>query len=91
MGRGAVVDGAALRRALRDGWIAGAGLDCVAPADIPAADDPLWQMDNVILGQHTSGNSPYNSRRITAIFMDNLTRYLDGRPLQNRIDPDAGY
>jgi len=91
VGRGVAIDGAALRQALHAGWIAGAGLDCLAPSDVPSPDDPLWQMENVILGQHTSGSSPQNSRRITDIFIANLERYLAGQPLQNVIDAAAGY
>ena len=91
VGRGEAIDGAALRQALAEGWIAGAGLDCLAPSDTPSADDPLWQMPNVILGLHTSGSSPHNSRRITDIFMANLERYLAGQPLENVIDAEAGY
>ena len=91
VGRGASIDGAALRRALAEGWIAGAGLDCVAPSDTPADDDPLWDMDNVILSMHTSGSSPFNSRRITDIFAANLERYLRGEPLHNLVDQALGY
>jgi phosphoglycerate dehydrogenase-like enzyme len=91
VGRGASIDGVALRRALTEGWIAGAGLDCVAPSDSPADDDPLWDMENVILSMHTSGSSPYNSERITDIFVENLERYLRGTPLVNVIDPGRGY
>jgi phosphoglycerate dehydrogenase-like enzyme len=91
VGRGASIDGAALRRALQERWIAGAGLDCVAPSDVPADDDPLWGMDEVILSMHTSGHSPYNSRRITDLFAENLRAYLDHQPLRNVIDLDRGY
>jgi phosphoglycerate dehydrogenase-like enzyme len=91
VGRGASIDGEALRRALRERWIAGAGLDCVAPVDTPADDDPLWDMEEVILSMHTSGHSPYNSRRITDIFMSNLRAFMEGGPLENVIDLDRGY
>ena len=91
VGRGASIDGDALRLALRERWIAGAGLDCVAPSDTPADDDPLWDMEEVILSMHTSGHSPYNSRRITDIFMHNLRAFINGRPLQNQIDLQRGY
>ncbi|MBI3970075.1 MAG: D-2-hydroxyacid dehydrogenase [Chloroflexi bacterium] len=91
VGRGASIDGVALRRALAEGWIAGAGLDCVAPSDTPADDDPLWDMENVILSMHTSGSSPYNSQRITDIFMENMRRYLAGRELANVVDQEVGY
>lgn len=91
VGRGASIHGVALRRALQEKWIAGAGLDCVAPSDTPADDDPLWDMDEVILSMHTSGSSPYNSQRITDIFLDNLGRYLRGEPLANVVDRSLGY
>jgi phosphoglycerate dehydrogenase-like enzyme len=91
VGRGASIEGGALRRALAEGWIAGAGLDCVDPADVPADDDPLWDMENVILSHHTSGSSPYNSHRITDIFMENLRRYLAGQPLENVVNRRHGY
>ena len=48
-------------------------------------------MENVILSLHTSGSSPYNSRRITDIFLENLERYRGGAPLQNLVEPGAGY
>src|SRR5687767_12393780 len=90
-GRGASIEGTARRRALTEGWIAGAGLDCVDPTDVPAEDDVLWEMENVILSHHTSGSSPHNSRRITDIFVDNLRRYVAGQPLTNVVTRERGY
>jgi phosphoglycerate dehydrogenase-like enzyme len=91
VGRGASIEGKAMRRALAEGWIAGAGLDCVDPTDVPADDDPLWDMENVILSHHTSGSSPHNSQRITDIFAENLRRYQAGEPLMNVISRELGY
>ncbi|HEU5315620.1 MAG TPA: D-2-hydroxyacid dehydrogenase [Chloroflexota bacterium] len=91
VGRGASLDGRALRRALAEGWIAGAGLDCVDPSDVPADDDVLWGMENVILSHHTSGSSPYNACRIADIFARNLRAFLDGRPLENVVSREKGY
>jgi phosphoglycerate dehydrogenase-like enzyme len=91
VGRGASIEGKAMRRALTEGWIAGAGLDCVDPTDVPADDDALWGMENVILSHHTSGSSPYNSRRITDIFLENLGRYVRGEPLMNVVSRELGY
>jgi D-3-phosphoglycerate dehydrogenase len=51
--RGGVVDTAALRRALREGWIAGAGLDTLEE-EPPAADDPLLSLPNVTLAPHAA-------------------------------------
>jgi phosphoglycerate dehydrogenase-like enzyme len=90
VGRGASIDAQALLRALREGWIAGAGLDVTDPEPLPE-DSPLWSMPNVLLSQHTSGSSPYNADRITAIFADNLERYLQGEPLMNVVDKTLGY
>jgi phosphoglycerate dehydrogenase-like enzyme len=91
VGRGASLEGKALRRALAEGWIAGAGLDCVDPSDVPADDDPLWGMENVILSHHTSGSSPSNSRRITEIFAGNLRRFLAREELVNVVTRERGY
>ncbi len=91
VGRGASLEGKALRRALAEGWIAGAGLDCVDPTDVPADDDVLWEMDEVILSHHTSGSSPYNSRRIAEIFGGNLRSYLSGTALANVVSREKGY
>ena len=91
VGRGSLIDGTALRAALASGRLGGAGLDCVEPSDTPDPDDVLWEMPNVILGQHTSGHSPSNSRAITTLFSDNLRRFLAEEPLENRVDPIRGY
>ena len=90
VGRGSAIDQDALIEALRDRRIAGAGLDVSTP-DPPAEDSPLWDLPNVILGQHTSGHSPTNHDQITAIFADNLARFLRDQPLRNLVDKERGY
>lgn len=90
VGRGASIEPAALIQALQAGSIAGAGLDVTDPEPLPA-DSPLWTLPNVILGQHTSGSSPYNADRITEIFLDNLARYRRGAALNNQVDKLQGY
>lgn len=90
VGRGSAIDRDALLRALQEGWIAGAGLDVTDPEPLPP-DSPLWDMPNVILGQHTSGSSPFNSDRITTTFLENLGRYLRREPLINIVDKQLGY
>jgi D-3-phosphoglycerate dehydrogenase len=54
--RGPVVDEAALIRALQEGWIAGAGLDCFEE-EPPARDNPLLKMENVVLTPHSASQT----------------------------------
>jgi phosphoglycerate dehydrogenase-like enzyme len=90
IGRGGTIDEAALIRALREGWIAGAGLDVFEKEPLPAGS-PLWQMENVIVTAHYSGATPHYSERAMAIFLDNLRRYRVGEPLRNVVDRALGY
>ncbi|HZS79740.1 MAG TPA: D-2-hydroxyacid dehydrogenase [Ktedonobacteraceae bacterium] len=88
--RGRVIDEQALIRALREGWISGAGLDVTEEEPLPASS-PLYTMPNVILTPHISGTSVHYDERLAALFADNLRRYRDGEPLRNRYDPERGY
>jgi len=90
IGRGHVVDEVALIRALKEGWIAGAGLDVTEEEPLPP-DSPLYDMPNVILTPHISGVTVHYDRRLTALFADNLRRYRAGQPLKNQYDPGRGY
>jgi len=90
VGGGATVQRQALLEGLRSGRIAGAGLDVTDPDPLPP-EDPLWEMPNVLLTQHTSGASAGNHDRIADIFATNLRRYLDGQPLLNVVDQSLGY
>lgn len=88
--RGDVIDEPALIRALREGWIGGAGLDVTEHEPLDAAS-PLWTMPNVILSPHLSGATDRYSARLTEFFLDNLGRYREGQPLRNLVDPARGY
>ncbi|MFN6182453.1 MAG: D-2-hydroxyacid dehydrogenase [Dolichospermum sp.] len=88
--RGAIVDESALTTALEKGWIAGAALDTVFTEPLPA-ESPLWTLPNVFITPHCSGNSPRVKERTLALFLDNLTRYRQGKPLRNVVDKTAGY
>jgi phosphoglycerate dehydrogenase-like enzyme len=88
--RGKLVDTPALVRALKEGWIAGAGLD-VAYEEPLAADDPLWSAGNVIITCHTSGHTPRTLERQMALFTENVRRYVNGLPLLNVVDKKRGY
>ncbi len=88
--RGAIVDEAALVTALREGWIAGAGLDTVLTEPLPP-ESPLWSLPNVLITPHCSALSPRLKERIAQLFIDNLNRYQTGQPLRNVVDKQAGY
>ncbi|MBD2516195.1 D-2-hydroxyacid dehydrogenase [Nostoc sp. FACHB-973] len=88
--RGAIVDEAALLTALREGWIAGAGLDTVATEPLPP-ESPLWSLPNAFITPHCSALSPRLKERIAELFIDNLQRYQTGQPLRNVVDKQAGY
>ena len=88
--RGPVVDEAALVRALREGWIAGAALDVFEQEPLPD-DSPLWAMDNVILSPHVAGFTSHYDDWATALFAENLRRYLAGEPLLNQVERGREY
>jgi len=90
VGRGPVVDERALIRALREKWIAGAGLDVFEEEPLPA-DSPLWEMDNVIISPHVAGFTLRYDERAVEIFTENLRRYLAGERLLNLVDKSRGY
>ena len=90
VGRGEIVDDDALVDALRTHAIAGAGLDVFVEEPLPA-EHPYWTLDNVILTPHVSGYLPDFFTRALDIFLDNLGRFCDGRPLRNVVDKRLGY
>ncbi len=90
IGRGRVIDEPALLERLRDGRLAGAGLDVTATEPLPA-DSPLWDLPNVILTAHNAGTSHRVVERRLRVFCDQLRRYVAGEPLRNVVDREAGY
>ena len=88
--RGALVDQLALIRALKEGWIAGAGLDVTTPEPLPP-DSPLWTCPNLILTCHTAGFAPQRRIRQMGLLAENVRRYSNGLPLLNVVDKQRGY
>jgi len=84
--RGAVVDTAALARALREGWIAGAGLD-VMPEEPPSLDDPLLGMETLILTPHASFYSEQSLRELQTRAAEEVARVLGGRKPLHLVNP----
>jgi len=90
VGRGPVIDSAALIAALQSGKLAGAGLDVTDPEPLPA-DSPLWDMDNVLITAHTSGATPRYWERQGELIAENIRRIQRGDAPRNLVDPAAGY
>jgi phosphoglycerate dehydrogenase-like enzyme len=88
--RGRLIDEAALRRALENGWIAGAVLDVFNDEPLPP-DSPLYSTPNLVITPHTSWSSDRVTERGLALFIENLRRYLAREPLENVVDLEAGY
>ena len=84
VGRGELVDQEALTDALRSGRLGGAGLDVFSPEPLPA-DDPLWDLPNVIITPHNSGTTDGHLERTAMIFLDNLARFGRGDDLRNEV------
>ena len=91
MARGDMVDQDALIEALEARRIAGAFLDTVEPEPLPS-DHPLWTAPNAIHTMHLSGRSQTTMfQRAGALFVQNLSAFLAGQPMQNVVDLAEGY
>ena len=88
--RGKLVDTPALIRALKEGWIAGAGLDVAYQEPLPPGD-PLWTAGNLVVTSHSSGVSEGSTQRRYDLFCENVRRYVGGLPLLNVVDKKRGY
>jgi len=84
--RGGVADEAAVIAALRSGWLGGAYLDVFEHEPLPA-DSPLWDLPNAIVSPHNASASSGNDDRATRIFLANLVKWAQGKPLQNEVTP----
>ena len=90
VGRGPLVDEAALIEALRERRIAGAALDVFEQEPLPP-ESPLWDLENLLITPHTGGMTEKMWDRHYALFADNLRRFLAGQPLLAVVDKHAGY
>ena len=90
VGRGSTVDQVALVAALRTGEIGAAALDVFEEEPLPE-DSPLWEMPNVIVSPHVSGDFGGWREGVVELFVENLERFLTGAPLRNVVDKRLGY
>jgi phosphoglycerate dehydrogenase-like enzyme len=90
VGRGSLLDEAALLRALESGALSGAALDVTGREPLPA-DSPLWKAPNLFITPHTSAVSDRLWIRQADTLAQLLERWFDGRQLFNQVDFTRGY
>jgi phosphoglycerate dehydrogenase-like enzyme len=89
-GRGALIDDAALIAAAAEKKIGGAILDVFRQEPLPETH-PFWTSDGIIVLPHIGGGHPRRDQVVAGLFVDNLARFLDGKPLREVVDRAAGY
>jgi len=90
VGRGPILNTAALIGALESGHLGAAGIDVSDPEPLPKGH-PLWSAPNVFITGHTSGRTPFYWQRGGRILRANIAHYLAGETLENMVDYDQGY
>jgi phosphoglycerate dehydrogenase-like enzyme len=90
VGRGPLIDEAALVLALRDHKVGGAALDVFDREPLPS-DSPLWDLGNLLVTPHIAGLTEKLWERQYALLSENLGRYLNHQPLLALVDKHRGY
>jgi phosphoglycerate dehydrogenase-like enzyme len=90
IGRGPVIDQAAMERALTAKRIKGAGLDVFEQEPIPAGD-PMYRLENVLLSPHCADHTADWLNQAMRFFLDQYRRFTNGEPLENVVDKTLGY
>lgn len=90
IGRGGLIDERYVLTALKNKWLAGAGLDVFEDEPLPS-DSPWWDLDNVIVTPHIGGQTDTVVPRLAKLVAEQVRRGLAGEPLKNIVDPELGY
>ncbi|HVO99515.1 MAG TPA: D-2-hydroxyacid dehydrogenase [Bryobacteraceae bacterium] len=90
IGRGPVIDEAALIAALESGKIRGAALDVFDVEPLPAGH-AFYRLRNVLLSPHSADHTPGWKDRAVDFFLENFARFCKSEPLKNVVDKHAGY
>jgi phosphoglycerate dehydrogenase-like enzyme len=89
-GRGHLIKDDDLIAAVKAKKIAGAVLDVFRQEPLPSSD-PFWGTENIIVLPHIGGPHPQRDKFVARLFVENLSRFLDGQPLKEVVDRAAGY
>ncbi len=90
VGRGPLIDDAALVEALQARRIGGAALDVFVEEPLPV-ESPYWSLDNVLITPHTAAVTDKLWDRHFDLIVENMRRFLEGRPLLYEVDKTKGY
>ncbi len=90
VGRGPLIDDAALVEALQARRIGGAALDVFVEEPLPV-ESPYWSLDNVLITPHTAAVTDKLWDRHYDLIVENMRRFLEGRPLLYEVDKTKGY
>jgi phosphoglycerate dehydrogenase-like enzyme len=90
VGRGSLVDTAALTAALAEGAVRGAALDVTEPEPLPAGH-PLWREPRCLITSHSANPADARLASLADRVAENLARFARGEPLLGHIDPHSGF
>jgi glyoxylate reductase len=86
--RGPVIDEKALYKALKEGWIAGAGLDVFEQEPTPP-NNPLLTLENVVVAPHISSSSFETRSRMSEMVAESLIAFFEGKVPPNLVNQDV--
>ena len=94
VGRGSLIPLDDLAAVLREGRLRGVGIDVAEVEPLPP-EHPIWECERFVITPHAGGNamtadSP-TGRRLCELLLENLSNYLEGRPLKNIVSRETGY
>ena len=89
-GRGALIRDEDLVAAVQGGTIAGAVLDVFRTEPLPA-NHPFWSEEKIMVLPHIGGLHPQRDSMVAELLVENLRRFVQGRPLTQLVDRKAGY
>jgi phosphoglycerate dehydrogenase-like enzyme len=89
-GRGHLIKDDDLIAAVTEKKIAGAVLDVFRKEPLPS-DHPFWKTQGIMVLPHIGGPHPDRDSIVAKLFVENLSAYLDGKPLKQVVDRAAGY